>query len=308
MQPEISVIIPNKNCIEYLPIAIESIWQQELENIEVIIIDDNSTDTSWEWICNLAKEHKNVVAVKVENLGCSGARNHAARIAKGKYLAFLDADDYWQAGKLKLQLAEFKKNENVGLCFTNYDHITEDKKIIIDCFSYWQQFNEMIQQYSSDSFLLPQSAVVIFSENVVGTSTVMVDRNVFLAVKGFDTNLKSSSDWDLWLKIALRKDVVCINKTLVYYLMREGAMTKNRTARLNAMKQIIHRYEHKISSLDPTAVRAAYGRLSEAYGEYFREINKPVKAFRSDLDSIMKQPDKRRVKNLLSDVRLMVQL
>lgn len=301
MNTLVSVIIPNKNCLAYLPTALDSIWAQNIPSIEVVFIDDGSTDDSWQWICDQTKIHKNIVAVKLDGVGCSTARNHAARIANGKYLAFLDADDFWYENKLTAQITLMEENPSLGLCFTNYDHISEDGKVVIDCFSYWQQFKQLITTDDQDTYIITDAAATVFSENVIGTSTVLVRRDQYLSVDGFDHKIKSASDWDLWMKLALKTKIGCVKAPLTAYLMRADSMTGNRVARLEAIENIIKRYEDKII---PQAVRAAYARLDEGYGEYYRENAKPMKALGSDLKSLLKQPDKRRLRNILTDLKL----
>lgn len=302
MNTLVSVIIPNKNCLTYLPTALESIWAQDIANIEVVFIDDGSTDASWQWICDQTKAHENIVAVKLDGVGCSTARNHAARIANGKYLAFLDADDYWYKHKLSAQLKLMEDNPQMGLCFTNYDHVTEEDELIVDCFSYWPKFNALISEDEGESHIIADAAATIFAENVVGTSTALVRRDLYLSVDGFDHNIKSASDWDLWMKLALKSQVGCIKAPLAGYLMRADSMTCNRVARLKAIENIITRYQEQIT---PHAVNAAYARLDEGYGEYYRENGKSLKALNADIKSVLKQPEKRRIKNILMDFKML---
>ena len=146
------------------------------------------------------------------------------------------------------------------------------------------------------------AAATIFAENVVGTSTALVRRDLYLAVEGFDHNIKSASDWDLWMKLALKSQVGCIKAPLTGYLMRADSMTGNRVARLKAMENIITRYQDKVT---PHAVSAAYARLDEGYGEYYRENGKAMKALSADIKSVLKQPEKRRIKNILIDLKML---
>ncbi len=306
MKPTVSVIISNKNYLNYLPQAIESIWQQHIIDVEIIIADDGSTDGSWKWICEQCRIHSNIVAIKFDGVGSSTARNHAARVANGTYIAFLDADDFWYPNKLKQQLELMECNPQIGISFTNYEHINEDSEIIVDCFSYWDKFNQLLHQQDSAAFIIPEGAATIFSENIVGTSTVLVRRDLYLALDGFDRDIESASAWDLWLKIALHTDVACIKDPLSAYIRRSKNMTCSRVTRLEAMELIIQRYEQKIKALDPYAVRSAYARLAEGYGAHYREMARPVHALFCDLKAVCEQPEKRRFQNILTDLKLAV--
>ena len=114
MKPIVSVIIPSKNCLSTLPRAIESIWRQGISKIEIIIIDDGSTDESWQWICQQCRQHNNIIALKLDSEGSSTARNHAARVASGTYIAFLDADKFWYQHKLRQQISFMEDNPQLG--------------------------------------------------------------------------------------------------------------------------------------------------------------------------------------------------
>ncbi|MFT7682557.1 MAG: glycosyltransferase involved in cell wall biosynthesis [Moritella dasanensis] len=200
MKPIVSVIIPSKNCLTTLPCAIESVWQQSMNKIEIVIVDDGSTDKSWEWICKLCQKHNNIIALKLDSEGSSTARNHAARLASGTYIAFLDADTFWYQHKLRQQLKFMEENPQVGISFTNCELMNDKNEVIDDRFTSSNYFNQQAFQHNQDAFVILKGAAAIFSENVIGISTVLVRRDLYLALDGFDHNIKLVSDWDLWLK------------------------------------------------------------------------------------------------------------
>src|SRR5579875_322194 len=102
MHPLISIIIPLYNAEKYIIETIDSALQQSYKNIEIIIIDDGSTDSSF----NVAETYKsdNIIVVKQENKGASAARNHGLKLAKGEYIQFLDADDILDVNKIEYQI------------------------------------------------------------------------------------------------------------------------------------------------------------------------------------------------------------
>lgn len=94
MPPKVSVLMPNYNCEKYLPEGIESILNQSFRDFEFIIVDDGSSDRSWEIIQEYAAQDERIIAVKnEENLGISGNRNKLLSLAKGKYIVWQDSDD-----------------------------------------------------------------------------------------------------------------------------------------------------------------------------------------------------------------------
>jgi glycosyltransferase involved in cell wall biosynthesis len=174
MKPIVSVIIPSKDYLSTLPRAIESVWLQGIKKIEIVIIDDGSTDKSWEWICQLCRKHNNIIALKLGSEGSSTARNHAARLASGTYIAFLDADTFWYQHKLQQQITFMEDNPQVGISFTNCELMNEKSEVIHDRFTCSDDFKQQALQQTQDAFVIPQGAATIFSENVIGTSTVLV--------------------------------------------------------------------------------------------------------------------------------------
>ncbi|WP_255554487.1 glycosyltransferase family 2 protein [Moritella sp. 24] len=303
MKPTVSVIIPSKNCLSSLPRAIDSIWQQNIANIEVIIVDDGSTDGSWEWICQLCRKHNNLIALKLNNEGTSTARNHAVRVSSGTYIAFLDADKFWYEHKLQQQIKFMEENPQVGISFTNCELMNDKCEVTHDSFTNSDYFKQQAKRHNQDAFIVPKGAAAIFSQNIIGTSTVLVRRDLYLALDGFDHNIKLASDWDLWLKIALHTAVGCIKKPLAACLRKKTIMS-HQVKQLKATEQVIKRYENKIKTIDPYAVRSAHAHLSESYAEYYRQVARPAQALACDIKALCEQPASRRFKNILTDLKL----
>ena len=110
MNCETSIIVPNYNNGKYLQACIESILIQDYKNYEIIVIDDNSQDESLKILENYKLNPKLKVLKLNKNKGPSFCRNIGIRISKGKYIAFLDSDDYWEPNKLSTQINYIKKN------------------------------------------------------------------------------------------------------------------------------------------------------------------------------------------------------
>ncbi|PKH06233.1 glycosyltransferase family A protein [Moritella sp. Urea-trap-13] len=307
MKPIVSVIIPSKNCLSTLPRAIESVWQQGINKIEIVIVDDGSTDKSWEWICQLCRKHNNIIALKLDSEGSSTARNHAARIASGTYIAFLDADTFWYQHKLQQQIMFMEKNPQVGISFTNCELMNDKSEVTHDRFTSSDYFKQQTLQHNQDAFVIPKGAAAIFSENVIGTSTVLVRRDLYLALDGFDHNIKLVSDWDLWLKFALHTGIGCIKKPLTASVCKKMLMS-NQIKQLKAMEQIIKRYENKIKTIDPYAVHSAHAHLSASYAKYYRQKLCPAQALACDFRALCEQPTQRHFCNILTDLKLSIHM
>ncbi|MDX2319662.1 MAG: glycosyltransferase [Moritella sp.] len=304
MKPIVSVIIPTKNCLSTLPRAIESIWLQGMSKLEIIIVDDGSTDKSWEWICQLCRKHNNIIALKLDSEGSSTARNHAVRVASGTYIAFLDADKFWYQHKLKQQIKFMEENPQIGISFTNLELIN-NKNNHAEVTLVSDDFISKACKNNNDACIIPQGAAAIFSHNIIGTTTVLVRRDLYLAVDGFDHNIKLASDWDLWLKITLHTAIGYLKKPLAASI-RKKRILHNTMLQLKEMEQVIKRYEHKIKKIDPYAVRSAHAQLAERYAEYYRQIAKPNQALAFDFKALCEQPAPRRLRNIFTDIKLAV--
>ena len=194
-----SVIMPAYNAQKFINKAIESVLFQTYENIELIIVDDASTDTTRDIVLKYAEKDKRVTYYKLsKNQGCAYARNFGLTKAKGEYIAFLDSDDYWHKDKLQQQISIIDtKNHTISV--TAYEMINENGKIIK---------NRNIKGVVTYADLLMENSIIF--------STVLCR---FTDIK----DIKFKSDWYhedyVFLLDCLNSGMkVCgVNKTLVYY-------------------------------------------------------------------------------------------
>ena len=300
-QLDVSVIIPTHNCLQYLDKALRTILNQQVNSFEILVIDDNSSDGTWEWLQQQQRNIPQLRSYRLKGVGSARARNFALRRVRGEYIAFLDADDYWHPDKLAKQLAFHKKNPRIVMSFTNYHHTTPDNTDLGDCFGYWPHFkNVAIKDH--DFHELPNAAARIFSENVIGTSCVMIKTKVQRAVGGFDRSLKSAEDWDLWLRFCKFGRVGYCNDELMEYLVRPGSKTSNRLRRLDHMKIIMKRYENYIKRQNMWSVLHAHGRLETGYAEYYAENQQYVRAFWHHFKACCLNPSKRNIRAALANM------
>lgn len=298
MNSQVSIIIPNYNCLQYLDTCINSIYQQKSVNFEIIIVDDGSTDGSKEYLEQLAVDKSEVRIFSQQRKGVVAARNLAITQAKSEYLAFLDADDYWSADKLAAQLAFHKKHPDCVLSFTDYMHFNENNEDIIGCFDYWPEFK--CNKENTDFQFLDNPISQMITTNIVGTSSVMVKRSTIVDVGGFDNKLSSATDLDCWLKIAKKGYVGYSTLCAMHYLMRANSITSNRENRLAAMVEIINRNQSVVSNNELKKIKA---RLSECYGEFYRELGQYSKALMYSNRAFWLFPHKRNFKHMLYDLK-----
>lgn len=300
--PTLSVIVPTYNCLPYLEGCIASIDQQQVADLEIIIVDDGSDDGSRSWLLQVAEKRDDIIVLFENNIGPGGARNTAAQVAKGEYLAFLDADDRWTANKLASQLAYLQCHKNVGLSFTNYQHIDEQTgQPIVSCFDYWPEFNHTLDENGNVKgyHMLKQASAVLYKENVVGTSSVICRRDAFIQVQGFDISLPSASDWDVWLKLAAIGDVAFTSDVKMHYLMRRGSVSSNVLKRIKAMETIAQRHALAATQQQPNIQQFVSARLSDAYAEHYAQQNQYFATLWQQTKGCLRFPTMRRFKELV---------
>ncbi len=181
MKHKVSIIIPAYNAEKYIRQCISSVLLQDYPNIEVIVINDGSTDGT----LDIIKQFKDVFLINQNNSGVSAARNAGLRAATGDYIAFLDADDYWLPGKITTQVEFLDNNPTFALHCTNLDRTDAPGVPILAVNSGWI-FNKMIE--SSE----------------LCTDTVMIRKTTIDCVGFFDETLSVGEDYDYWLRISSR--------------------------------------------------------------------------------------------------------
>ena len=231
LQPLVSVIIPCYNHEAYVAECIQSVLNQSYPNIELIVIDDGSTDTSVTIIKSIQKT-KSFIFEQQKNRGLSATLNKAIRTyAKGKYIANIASDDFWDVHKIKTQVSFMEQHPEMALCCT--------KAAIVN------QASEIIGEFDAKSFKAPYS----FSNIAVGKSfvpalTVMAKKEVYDSVGLFDETL-IIEDLDMWLRIADVYPIGFINEVTAFY-RQHGSNTSSRlVAMTEARFQILDKWKHK---------------------------------------------------------------
>ena len=191
---KISVVIPTHNREKFIVSAIESVMQQNYRNMEIIVVDDGSTDRTQEV---LERFRDKVTYIYQESSGAGAARNTGINYAEGEYIAFLDSDDFWLPRKIEQQLALF-----------------QDPKIgMVGCGERCIDLSGNTLFESLGRGLITFDELIIRCANMPGgTSGLIVRRCCFDEVGLFDQTLARSQDWDLMLRIAQRYKVSSIEE------------------------------------------------------------------------------------------------
>ena len=220
--PLVSVIIPTYNCAPYIAEAIESVLAQGYRNFEIIVVDDGSTDNTrvvlgpyWERIIYLEQVNQGVVA----------ARNVGIEYARGELIAFLDADDVWFPRKLALQIQAYQQYPEAGLAFTDCSYFDESHAVDGSLFS--KRVRRWFNSHRDEAGAVAHGWLYkeLLQSNCMHTSSVLVRRDVLDKVGLFNGDFKICQDYDLWLRIARKYPVVCINSVLCGYRYRRDSLS-----------------------------------------------------------------------------------
>ncbi len=214
MSPVLSVIVPAYNVENYIAETIVSLQKQTFQDLEIIIVNDGSTDKTLEIVNQFQKDAK-IKIINQENQGCCAARNSGIGIARGEYIGFCDADDKWSPEKAISHIKFLIENPDIDLTF-----------------SWWKLVDEKGNSTGRFKACKKQSIELedLLKENLIGSTSNVVLRSTALeATGGFDENLQSNVDLDLWLRIIQLREqnVKCVEQFLVDYRMRPGQITKN---------------------------------------------------------------------------------
>lgn len=263
---EISVIVPTRDALRWLPAALTSIGHSP--RVEILVVNDGSTDGTDDFLVGRMASDLRVRTLIGPQRGPSAARNLAIRESQGALIAFLDADDRWLPGKLDQQVAVHRGDTSVGMSFTDYQHVTEDGDHLGSSFGYWQMFRSRHGAATSPFKMGDAAMSELYAENVVGTSTVMMRRELLMSLGGFDESLSQAEDWDLWLRAAAEAPVTCLPMVMAEYLMRRpGNLSGQASVRASALRIVADRYRPQVAKMDPSAVRTCSSRLFAASAE-----------------------------------------
>lgn len=261
-EPLISAIIPNYNYELYVGFAIDSVLSQTYSNIEIIVVDDGSSDGSRDV---LAAYGDRIKVVFQQNQGVSAARNAGVEVSRGELIAFLDADDVWLPTKIEKQVMRFAADKELGLVHVGVEEVDADNKLL------------HTHTAGLDGSVSEKMVMLTHESIFGGGSGSMIPRTVFHEVGGFDTRISTSADWDLHYRISDRYKVGFVPEILLTYRVHGTNMHGNvralETDMMLAFKKIFTGTRPAIARLK----RPAFGRLHRILaGSHFVAGNYPA--------------------------------
>lgn len=207
--PTVSVIIPVYNRETFIAEAIQSVLSQTFTDLELIIIDDGSTDNTAQIV--QAVDDPRLRYIPQENRGVSAARNHGISLAQGDYIAFLDSDDSYLPTKLERQIALFQADSTLGMVYT--------EALIVNQLT--GATNTL--DYTPSGHIYRE---ILFRDSPLRLSTVMVSREAIQQVGGFDESMRIAEDTDFIIRVTKAYPVGVVTDPLTHYTVHDSNTVK----------------------------------------------------------------------------------
>ena len=257
--PLVSVVVPSHNRARLLRRTLQSILAQQLSDLEIVVVDDGSTDDT-KAVALGADARVKVVRIQ-EPAGVSIARNHGIAAATGDWIAFCDDDDLWSPDKLMRQL---EAAQQVGANWAYAGDVNVDERLRV---------------LSGGPPPDPQTVIATlprWNPLASGGSNVVVRSNVLAAVGGFDPTLRRTEDWDLWIRIARTGPPACAREPLVAYRFHAGNVVADPAEMVDEARRLAARYDIPVDlrAMERRAAWAALrgGRRAQAARHYVRAV------------------------------------
>jgi glycosyltransferase involved in cell wall biosynthesis len=212
---KVSIIIPSYNHAGFIKNAVESVLSQIYKHFELIIIDDGSSDGSWEYISSL--NDPRIIKFKQENAGAHNAINRGLTVSTGEFLAILNSDDEYKPNRLEKFINVFSSNPNID-CLCSYIEIIDEHGNVLGVKDGWHNCEPWLIAHPELSY----KTIDNFNKNLIMSNFVSTTSNIFfrrnvLENTGDMRNLRFSHDWDYFLRIAENHPCDIIREPLIRY-------------------------------------------------------------------------------------------
>lgn len=219
MKPTVSVIVPAYNASRTVGATIESVLSQSFTDLELVMVDDGSTDETKDIVSEYKSKDPRIVYAWQKNSGVSAARNRGLDIAKGKHISIIDADDLWEKDKLNRQLAVIgSEKDMVVLTGIRRFQLVNGRKVYGEI--------TMPPPLQNDRYDL-MSTLLLSSFQMVLINTALLEKNLARKLGGWNPNMRIAEDWDFWIRASRRCRFKVIEEPLSYYRKHAESVTKN---------------------------------------------------------------------------------
>lgn len=225
--PVISIVMAARNAERTIDAAIDSIATQDERDWELIVIDDGSTDRTRDIVAGRAAADPRVRVIDGTGEGASAARNLGIAASRGRWLAFLDSDDWWEPDFLSTMVAALADQPANAIAYCGYWRVMPDGSLTPP------KVDPRVAQAPLESFALPCPVTI---------HTLLLDRAMVAATGGFDTSLTTCEDWDLWQRLSRAGSPwIMVDRPLAYYRASAGSLTRSSRAMMTDGHVVIGR-------------------------------------------------------------------
>jgi glycosyltransferase involved in cell wall biosynthesis len=265
------VVTASYNMAQYVCKAIDSVLGQDYPNIEVIVVNDGSSDDTPARLA-IYDHNDRVTVIHQQNMGQTVAKNKGLAAARGEYVGFCDADNIWLPGKLACQVPLLRSRPEVGVVYGNIALIDGDGKPLPP---------PMTKRYSG------WITAKLLVDNFVTFNSTLVPRKILEQIGGFDEELRMAIDYDLWLRISLEYEFLYVDRPMLEYRIWGGQMSHRTGERMDNFFRLLKKFlETNPDAVSPAEARHAWahsyttrgfwlasvGRKSEAWADYRRAL------------------------------------
>ena len=242
----VSVVIPLYNAERYVEASVRSALASDLSELEIVIVDDGSTDRSAEIVRQI--EDPRIVLIQVRaSGGPARPRNVGIERARAPYVALLDADDLIKPDKLSSAVSALDRHPEAGFAFADFEQIDADGRILqSSVIARNRAFREVASEPGEDSWrLIPRTELErgLVGSNFIGTSGVILRKSVLSDIGVFDETLVYSEDRDLWFRLAHRCSALYREQIGHSYRVAPGSLTYKPTLRTARDRITVLRHE-----------------------------------------------------------------
>ena len=265
MSAKVSVIIPAYNRVEYINQTVDSVLAQSYKNIELIVIDDGSTDSTYEKLEEYGEKINLLTHTGHINKGQSASINLGLEKANGKYVAILDSDDFWEPKKLEIQVAFLEAHADIGLIYCNgYGVDAEGKR-------YYDFYNQDPNEQNDPNRVLLDCYILLPQNS-------LVRKSVYDQVGFFNEEYRSAQDHDMLIRIAEVCKFAYLPEYVFNYRRHESSISAQRqdvrwATGFKILEEAQKRYPYK-----PSTIRRRKAVLNFRLGQVFIKQGKYLKA------------------------------
>ncbi len=275
-KPMVSVVMATFDRADLILQAIDSVLKQSFSDLELIVIDDGSTDNTQALIEEKYKNEPRLRYVYQENTGQSGARNHGLTYAVGNYICFIDSDNLWLPNKLEVQLKVFASNPDVDIVYGDIITIDETGKEL-----HRNNMRRLSGYIAGD----------LMKDNFVSMNTALARRECFETLGGMSGQVAVADDYDLWLRFSSQYKYLYVEEYFAKYRVMANQISSDKTRRFQSTEAIVKKFINDYPSATSSkqkSIGLAHLNVRKAY--YLIAVKQYKAAIATSVKAIMYRP------------------